>query len=375
MPDKPISRNIAPNVADSRGDCADAKALVAAPRLRDDLDRNQLVTAIVSNSSTLNWGPVMDKNEDIKTPSATPGTAGNPADPATLPPAGATAAGEPAVESKSELVSIESPTIAPTMFEPTMFNMKPETPGLDAPKIERPVERPVAAEKFEEMKPEHPHQAAPASRDIVPLAAAASGRGSRKFSKFTLLAASVVLAAAFGATAGVLGATGLARLAPLLYGDTATTEAPSTLETTIAQLRSEIAALKAGVDATSRTTSAQYGKLVERFDRVERMQSVASKTDAALPKETSKETTGSITPPNAAAMPIPPVPVPSSTIVPGWAVRDVYRGVAMLQSRVGGMVEVEPGDVLPGLGRIESIRRQDGRWVVFTSKGMITSMR
>jgi len=61
--------------------------------------------------------------------------------------------------------------------------------------------------------------------------------------------------------------------------------------------------------------------------------------------------------------------------VPGWAVRDVYRGVAMLQSRMGGMVEVEPGDVLPGLGRIESIRRQDGRWVVVTSKGMITSMR
>jgi len=59
--------------------------------------------------------------------------------------------------------------------------------------------------------------------------------------------------------------------------------------------------------------------------------------------------------------------------VPGWAVRDVYRGVAMLQSRMGGMVEVEAGDVLPSLGRIEAIRRQDGRWVVITSKGMITS--
>jgi hypothetical protein len=65
---------------------------------------------------------------------------------------------------------------------------------------------------------------------------------------------------------------------------------------------------------------------------------------------------------------------PSGT-VPGWSVRDVYRGVAMLQSRLGGMVEVEPGDVLPSLGRIESIRRQDGRWVVVTSRGMITSMR
>ena len=77
----------------------------------------------------------------------------------------------------------------------------------------------------------------------------------------------------------------------------------------------------------------------------------------------------------AAAPPVAPVPAPAAAIVPGWAVRDVYRGVAMLQSRFGGMVEVEPGDVLPGLGRIEAIRRQDGRWVVVTSKGTITSMR
>jgi hypothetical protein len=34
-------------------------------------------------------------------------------------------------------------------------------------------------------------------------------------------------------------------------------------------------------------------------------------------------------------------------------------------------MEVEPGDNLPGLGRIEAIRRQDGRWVVVTSKGVI----
>jgi hypothetical protein len=125
------------------------------------------------------------------------------------------------------------------------------------------------------------------------------------------------------------------------------------------------------VDATSRNAGAQYSKLVERFDGVERTQSAANKSDAALPKDT----TGSITPPGAAAGPLSPAPVPSPTAVAGWTVRDVYRGVAMLQSRMGGMVEVEPGDVLPGVGRIEAIRRQDGRWVVITSKGTITSMR
>ena len=314
----------------------------------------------------------MNENEHLKAPSI-PETAG---DPAGQSPA---ETGEPAIAAKAELASIESPPLAPTMSD-----MAAEAPGPVAPKTERP----AAAEKVDEMKP-GPNDAAQGARDIVPYAAAAeraapeapaaaasAERASRKFSKFTLLAAAVVLAAAFGAMAGVLGATSVARLA----GEPAPTPAQdptAPLQSTLAQLRSDVAALKTSVDATSRTAGTQYSKLVERLDRAERAQTVATKTDAVLPKET----TGSIAPPpSAATAPLAPVPVPSSGIapgvtVPGWAVRDVYRGVAMLQSRMGGMVEVEPGDVLPGLGRIESIRRQDGRWVVTTSKGMITSLR
>jgi hypothetical protein len=334
-----------------------------------DQNRNQLVTAIVSNSSTSNWGPVMDENEDSKTPSARPEVAGDPTGPAAPPPAGLDA--EPAGAPKGELAHVASPAIAPVTVD-----VSAEAPARAAHE---------AAERFEQTQ-RRPHAAAPASRDVIPLAPRAAGSASRRFSKFTLLAASLVLASALGAMAGVLGATGVARLAPLFGGETASASEPSGPETTIAQLRSDIAALKASVDTTSRTTGAQYNKLVERLDRAERVQSVATKADAAYPKET----TGSITPPSATATPAPVAPVPSpaaspgtiapgtiapGTTVPGWAVRDVYRGVAMLQSRMGGMVEVETGDVLPGLGRIESIRRQDGRWVVFTSKGMITSMR
>jgi hypothetical protein len=326
----------------------------------------------------------MDENEHLKTPPATPETAGDPASPA-LPPGSPAETGEPAIEAKAELNSIESPPLAPTMGD-----MATETPGPVAPKAEEP----TGAEKVDEVKLGPSHDAGARARGIVryaaaaeeaapeaPAAAASAERASRKFSKFSLLAAAVVLAAAFGAMAGVLGATSVARLA----GEPATTIAQdptAPLQSTLAQLRSDVAALKTSVDATSRTAGTQYSKLVERLDRAERAQTVASKTDAtktdaALPKET----TGSITPPpSAAAAPLAPVPVPSSgtapgMTVPGWAVRDVYRGVAMLQSRMGGMVEVEPGDVLPGLGRIESIRRQDGRWVVVTSKGMITSLR
>jgi hypothetical protein len=310
----------------------------------------------------------MDKNEDIKTPSAQPGSSGDPVDSAAAPPSGPAATGEPAIEAKSELVHIASPTIAPGSTDADA-----QSPAREAGQGEPPK---ATAEKFARAEPERPRAAAAASHDIIPLAAPAAGHAARKFSKFTLLAASVVLASALGAMAGVLGATGVARLVPLFGGETATAPQASTLETKVAQLRSDIAALKASVDTTSRTTGTQYTKLVERLDRAERAQSVAQKTDAALPKET----TGSITAPSASATALPTAPVPSpttapSTTVPGWAVRDVYRGVAMLQSRMGGMVEVEPGDVLPGLGRIESIRRQDGRWVVMTSKGMITSMR
>jgi hypothetical protein len=311
----------------------------------------------------------MDKNEDSKTPSsAQPGSPGDPADLAVTPPAGPGATGEPAIEAKSELVHIASPTIAPGSTDADA-----EAPARAARPSERPRE---TAEKFARIEPESLRAAAAAAPDIIPLPAPAAGHASRKFSKFTLLAASVVLASALGAMAGVLGATGVARLVPLFGGETATAPEPTNLESTVARLRSDIAALKASVDTTSRATGTQYTKLVERLDRAERAQSVAQKTDAALPKET----TGSITAPSASATPLPTAPVPSpatapSTTVPGWAVRDVYRGVAMLQSRMGGMVEVEPGDVLPGLGRIESIRRQDGRWVVMTSHGMITSMR
>jgi hypothetical protein len=162
---------------------------------------------------------------------------------------------------------------------------------------------------------------------------------------------------------GVLGATWLA-------GEPSAAPEPPLLEAALTQLKSEVAALKTSVEASSRTAGTQYNKLVERFDRIERAQSAAPKADAAPPKET----TGSVTPPSAAAALVPPAPVPGA-VVPGWSVRDVYRGVAMLQSRAGGMVEVEPGDVLPGLGRIETIRRQDGRWVVVTSRGTITSLR
>ena len=149
----------------------------------------------------------MDTNEHSKTPSVEPGPSGEPANSAAPTPASPAATGEPAREAKSELAHIASPALAPGSLDAA-----DELPALDAEPSKRPAE---TAEKFTRIDPERPRAGAMASRDIVPLAAPAAGRASRRFSKFTLLAGALVLAAALGAMAGVLGATGVARLAPL----------------------------------------------------------------------------------------------------------------------------------------------------------------
>ena len=61
-------------------------------------------------------------------------------------------------------------------------------------------------------------------------------------------------------------------------------------------------------------------------------------------------------------------------IVSGWGLYQVRHGIALIEGR-DGIIEVEPGDMLPGLGRVEAIRKQDGRWVVVTQRGLIVEPR
>ena len=61
-------------------------------------------------------------------------------------------------------------------------------------------------------------------------------------------------------------------------------------------------------------------------------------------------------------------------LVAGWVLRDIFDGRAVIESR-DGLYEVGPGSNIPGLGRIETIKRQDGRWVVVTPRGLIVSSR
>ncbi|ACB78212.1 conserved hypothetical protein [Methylorubrum populi BJ001] len=63
---------------------------------------------------------------------------------------------------------------------------------------------------------------------------------------------------------------------------------------------------------------------------------------------------------------------PKSETLDGWALRDVYDGVAILEDRRRRLVEVGRGDAVPGVGRVEAIERRGRQWVVVTRQGVIT---
>src|SRR6202047_5408391 len=61
-------------------------------------------------------------------------------------------------------------------------------------------------------------------------------------------------------------------------------------------------------------------------------------------------------------------------LITNWVVRDVYAGVAVVESPHGSM-EVAPGELIPGAGTVKSIERRGGGWIVITSRGLIDSAR
>jgi hypothetical protein len=180
-----------------------------------------------------------------------------------------------------------------------------------------------------------------------------------------MLAACLALASAFGGMIGALAAYGLTRPQPAPEITIAGAEEIAALKENLIQARVDLAALKTIIEAGSRSANTQFTKVTERIERIERnaAEPTARLTKAAenLERISHAEITGGIAPPQ---------PVGSATRLEGWVLRDVRHGTALLEGRAG-IIEVEQGDIIPGLGRIEAIRRQDGRWVVVTPKGSI----
>jgi hypothetical protein len=254
-----------------------------------------------------------------------------------------------------------------------------EVPAAEAPTIAlASVEAPKITPDLDELKPP-PGKAPPqAAADEAAAAEPAGEKAGPRISRFTLLAATLALAAAVGGMVGALVAYGLARPGPppITAGRTDLDEIQA-LKENVVQARVDLAALKVSVESATRSANAQFTRIGERIERVERLQGEpATKLNKAI--ETlerlsrdaaagqSKELTGSVAP--AAAAPA------KSGGVEGWVVRDVHRGTALIEGRMG-LIEVDQGDFVPGLGRVDAIRKQDGRWVVVTSKGIIMPPR
>lgn len=195
------------------------------------------------------------------------------------------------------------------------------------------------------------------------------------------MAAIVAIAAAVGAIGGSLATVGAGHYlkndqtaaVAAASASTAAAEHARTVDSAIAKINADIAALKTG-------SAAQSAKLADRIDRVEKAQAEPAAKLAKLSDAVEKlrapapapvaaatpapETTGSIKPAAAQPSRLP--------VVEGWALREVFDGTATVVGRAG-IFDVIPGDPLPGVGRVDAIRKQDGRWVVVTSRGLIVS--
>jgi hypothetical protein len=181
--------------------------------------------------------------------------------------------------------------------------------------------------------------------------------------RYALLAASVAIAAVIGAVTGAATTGGFSKAPPV---DVAAIEENKAMQQSVARLTKEITSLKGSLDAANRSASSQIAKISEWLNR-----------------ETAN-VTGSV-PPQTQAAPSAPVPAarpePAATamqsrfsIVPDWTIRETRDGFVYVQGH-GDIYQVVPGAPLPGLGPVEQIKRQDGRWLVVTPKGIIVSMR
>jgi hypothetical protein len=293
-------------------------------------------------------------------------------------------------------ISVESPKIAPEQGEadkakePKVEVTKPEAAKAETPRVEA---------KADALK-------SPGQILIMPRDQAWNGdngdsktqsAGGGIFGKrrVAALAAVIALAAVAGAIGGALATAGFGRV----VGDSPKVASSRALEDTISRIDTEVAALRTSLELASKHSASQISKTSDRLDKVEKAQvepaaklaklsetveklrTASVATPAAAPVAAAaaapaapKESTGSIQTANAGPAQVPlPAPKPEVARLPtveGWVLRDAGNGSALIEGRQG-IFEVYAGDPIPGLGRIDAIRKQDGRWVVVTSRGLI----
>lgn len=215
---------------------------------------------------------------------------------------------------------------------------------------------------------------------------AAKPHGKRQLA---VAAAAVILAAIAGAAGGALTSAGFAHLGDNADAARQAQTQAHALDEQVSKLQTELAALKASVDRADKAANAQIAKASDRIEKIEKAQAEPTQKIAKLSETVEKLRTAQAEKPAPApaqvasaasqdvtgSVPQKPAAKPDVGRLPtveGWVLRDVYDGGAVIVGRAGTF-EVYAGDPVPGLGRVDAIRRQDGRWVVVTSRGLIVA--
>ena len=308
----------------------------------------------------------------------------------------------PSSDAQSEPVAAsESMEASPNIVSPDLVPEQAadaETPEIEAPKANAP-----KADAAKADVPRAPGKVMIMSSgdriwerddDAGPEAETEQGGGIFGKRRLAALAAVVALATVAGALGGALATAGLGH--PL--GDGAASAGNRTFEATVARIDADILSLKLSLEHTSKTGMSQFNRTSDRLDRLEKAQAEPAAKLARLSEAVEKLRAAAPVAPAAVAAPVAPVPTAAAPVaakeatgsiapaptpadapklelarlptVEGWVLRGVSNGVALIEGR-RGIYEVYAGDPVPGAGRVDAIRRQDGRWVVVTSKGLI----
>jgi hypothetical protein len=115
------------------------------------------------------------------------------------------------------------------------------------------------------------------------------------------------------------------------------------------------------------TATAAIARAHEAFKNVTpttHLVSLPTKQNTSAPRPTGERTKVSARP--------TPVPETKPTTIDGWTIREVNGDTAVLEGP-SGVWKATRGDTVPGVGKIDSIVRWGNRWIVATSKGLIST--
>jgi hypothetical protein len=255
---------------------------------------------------------------------------------------------------KTELPDIGSPSISPAKIESAVEPAAVQkTPGETSDASAAASETSMAAE-----------ETTPAAIPDIKAPQRPRFALRPRHKRYALLAASVAIAAAFGAIVGAAATGGFSK--PKVD---AAVEDSKVTQQSVARLAKEISNLKASLDAANKSAHSQIAKISERLNR-----ETAEATGSIAQPQTAPAATASAPMPTPRPATTAEAQPPRRPIVADWSIRETRDGYVYVQGH-GDVYQVVPGAPLPGLGPVEQIKRQDGRWLVVTPRGIIVSMR